>query len=95
VRLAGDALGEGRHKAGLANARLARDQHDLPFAPPGEALAFQQDIYFFLATDESSQTRFVGRLKATFGREDALNHPRHDWLDNALDLVPAEVAQTE
>ena len=32
-----------RHKAGLADPRLARDQDDLPFTLPGEALAFQQE----------------------------------------------------
>src|SRR5262249_7548118 len=36
VRVAGNALGESRRKAGLADPRLARDQHDLPFALPGE-----------------------------------------------------------
>jgi hypothetical protein len=41
VPRAGDALGESRREAGLADPRLARDQHDLPFALPGAALAFQ------------------------------------------------------
>jgi hypothetical protein len=89
VRLAGDALGEGRYKAGLADARLARDQHDLSLAPPGEALAFQQDFDFLLATNESSQTRFMGRLKAALGLQYIINRPRHDWLADALDLVSA------
>src|SRR5262249_56915485 len=40
VRLARDALGESRREAGLADPRLARDQYDLPLAPPREALAF-------------------------------------------------------
>src|SRR5207248_461570 len=48
VRLAGDALGDGRHKAGLADPGLARDQHDLPFARRGEALALQQEIELVL-----------------------------------------------
>ena len=56
VRLAGDALGESRRKAGLADPRLARDQHDLPFTLPGEALAFQQEIDLVLAADEIGQT---------------------------------------
>jgi hypothetical protein len=33
-RLAGDALGESRRKAGLPDPRLARDQHDLAFPNP-------------------------------------------------------------
>src|SRR5262245_54237731 len=44
VRLAGDALGESRHKAGLADPRLARDQYDLPFPLPGQPLALQQEV---------------------------------------------------
>ena len=95
VRLAGDALGESRRKAGLADPRLARDQHNLPFALPGEALAFQQEIDLFLAADEIGQTRRADRLEAALGSRDALDRPRRNRLGNPLDLVPAEVAQTE
>ena len=52
VRLVGDALFESRHKTGLADPRLARDQHDLAFTFPGEALAFQQEIELVFAADE-------------------------------------------
>jgi hypothetical protein len=41
VRLGGDALGQRRREAGFADARFARDQHDLPFTLPGEALPLQ------------------------------------------------------
>src|SRR5262249_56199712 len=57
VRRAGDALGNSRRKPGLADPRLARDQHDLPLALPGEALAFQQEIELVLAADEGGHTR--------------------------------------
>src|SRR5262245_63029260 len=95
VRLADDALGESRHKAGLADPRLARDQHDLPFAPPSEALAFQQKIELVLAADEIGQIHRVDRLEAALGSRHAFDHPRRDWHGDTLDLVLAEVAQTE
>jgi len=95
MRLAGDALGESCRKAGLADTRLARDQHDLPFAPPGEALAFQQEIELVLAADEIAQTRCADRLEAALGIGHALDRPRRDRRGNTLDLVQTEVAQTE
>src|SRR6266705_6005149 len=67
MRLAGDALGESRRKTGLADPRLARDQHDLPFALPSEALPLQQEIELVLAVDEIVQTRRADRLKAALG----------------------------
>src|SRR5262249_29506900 len=41
IPLAADAFGERLRKARLADSRLSRDQHDLPFTLPGETLAFQ------------------------------------------------------
>jgi len=95
VRLAGDALGERRHKTGFADPRLARDQHDLPFALPSEALPLQQEIELVLAVDEIGQTRRAGRLEAALGIGYAFDRPRCDRLGNTLDLVPPKVAQTE
>src|SRR6266851_2894420 len=46
---------ESRRKARLPDARLARDQHDLAFPSPGDALAFQQEIDLVRAADEISQ----------------------------------------
>ena len=90
MRLAGDALGESRRKAGLADPRLARDQHNLPFALPGEALAFQQEIDLVFAANEIGQTRQVDRLEAALRIGYALDRPRGDRLGNTLDIVPAE-----
>src|SRR5262249_23908877 len=95
MRLAGDALGESCRKAGLADPRLARDQHDLPFAPPGEALAFQQEIELVRAPNEIGQTRRADRLEAALGIGHALDRPGRDRLGNTLELVPAEVTQTK
>src|SRR5215831_17534187 len=92
MRLADDARSESRCNARLADPRLARDQHDLPLALPGKALAFQQEIDLLVAADEISQTRRADRLEAALGIGYALHHPRCDRLGNTLDLVPAEVA---
>ncbi len=59
VRLGRDALAESRRNARLADPRLARDQHDLPFALPGEALALDQETDLVFAADEIGQTRRV------------------------------------
>src|SRR5258705_9019070 len=88
VRLAGDALGESCRKAGLADPRLARDQHDLPFALPGQTLTLQQEVELVLAADEIGQTRRAGRLEAALGIGHGLHRPRRDRLRNTLDLVP-------
>src|SRR5215471_5632231 len=67
VRLAGDALGESCRKAGLADPRLARNQHDLPFALPGQPLALQQEVELVLAADEIGQTGGSDYLEAALG----------------------------
>src|SRR5262249_56011719 len=72
-----------------------RDQHDLPFALPGEALALQEEIELVLAADEIGQTRRADRLKTALGSQHALDRPRRHRLGNPLDLVPPKVAQTE
>src|SRR5260370_42530259 len=53
VRFAGDALGERGPESGLADAGLARDQHDLRFALPGYALPHQHGIKLVLAVDDT------------------------------------------
>jgi len=58
-------------------------------------LALQHEIELVLAADEIGQTRRANRLEATLGIGYPLDHPRCDRLGNTLDLVPAEVAQTE
>src|SRR5215467_2431081 len=87
LRLADDALRESRHKAGLADPRLARDQHDLPFAFPGEALAFQQEVEIVLAADEIGQTCHADRLEAALGIGYALDRPCRHRLGDTPELV--------
>src|SRR5215475_15623207 len=86
VRRAGDVLGESRRKAGLAYPRLPRDQHHLPFALPGEALPFHQEIDLVFAANEIGQSRRADRLETAFGIGYAFDRPRRDRLGNPLDL---------
>ena len=95
VGLAGGVLSESCRKAGLADPRFARDQHDLPFALPGEALTFEQEIDLVLAADEIGQTRGADSLEAALGRRHTLDRPRRDRLRKTLEFVRAEIAQTE
>src|SRR5262252_3343703 len=93
MRLAIGALGESSRNAGLADPRLARNQHDLPFALPGQPLALQQEVELVLAADEIGQTGGSDYLEAALGLGYALDRPRRDRLGKTLDLVQTEVAQ--
>src|SRR5262249_38165408 len=95
VRLTGDALGDSRRQAGFADPRFARDEHGLAFALPGEALAFQQKTAPAPRASKMGNPCHPNRLKAALGIRYAFDHPRRDWLGDALYLVPAEIAQTE
>src|SRR5262249_38888430 len=95
VRLAGDALGESCRKAGLTDPRLSRDQYNLPFALPREALAFQKVIDLVLAADKIGQFRHADRFEAALRSRQAFDRPCRDRFGNTLDLVATEVTQME
>ena len=95
MRLSREALGESCRKMGLTDPWLARNQHNLPLAVPGEASALQQKIELMFAADESGQTLRMHRLEAALGSRHAFDRPRRDRLGNTLDLVPAKIAQAE
>ena len=58
-------------------------------------MAFQQEIDLVLAANEVRQTRRATRLEAALGSQQTLDRPCRDRPGNTLDLVLAEVAQTE
>ena len=95
VRLVRDALFESSHKTRFADPRLARDQHNLAFALPGELLACQKEIELVFAADQISQTRRVDRFEAALGCRHAINRPCGDRFGNTLDFVKAKIAQEE
>ncbi len=90
-----DALGKRRDDARFADASFAGDEHDLPLAFPGLALAFPQKRALFLTIDESGEARRMSRFETALGGDDALHRPRRDGLGKSLHLVPTEVAQAE
>ena len=92
MRLASDALGERLCKARLADPRLARDQHNLPFAFPSKPLALHQEIELVLAANEIGKTRRANRLEAALGRRQPFDRPRRNRLGNTLDLMLAKAA---
>jgi hypothetical protein len=53
MRLRSDSFGKRSRKARLANAGLAGDQHDAPFAAFGVLPAAHQYFDFLVAADES------------------------------------------
>src|SRR5262245_19953060 len=93
MRLAFDVLGDSCRKAGLADPWLARDQHHLPFAFPGKALPFHQEIDLIFATNEIGKARRADRLETALRLGYALDRPRRDGLSNARELLPPEVTQ--
>src|SRR5262245_15559394 len=95
VRRVGDAHFESRDKTGLADPRLAWNQHDLACTCPSEPLTFQKEFEFVFAADEISQARRMDRLEAAPGRRHAVNCPSRNRLGNTLHSMEAKLAQTE
>ena len=63
MRLAADPLAERRQNARLADARLAREQHDLAFALARVAPAVQEQRHLMLAPDEGRHALRPRRLE--------------------------------
>ena len=95
VRRLRDLLGEPGRKPRLADARLARDQHDLALAAPGAALARDEIGALGLAPDEAGEPGGMRRLEAALARRHAERRESLDRLGEALDRVPAQLLQPE
>jgi hypothetical protein len=78
----------------LADAGLAREQHDLAGAGPGLSQAVAQHRTLCRPPDEVGEPA-TRRLKAAFRHGDVFDHECLDRLGEALDRLPAEVAQPE
>ena len=83
MRLGMKALFQCRSKAGLAETRLAGDQHDLTVARFGTHPATQQNIEFLSAADKRTKRRAAQRL------EPARNGTLSQHLPNAYRLSAA------
>ena len=95
VRSIRDLLGEPRGQARLADARFARDQHNLAVPRPGAALPRDQVGALGLASDNAGQPRWMSCLEPALAFGHAKRRPCFDGLGKALDGVLAEVAQPE
>src|SRR5262249_61295577 len=79
----------------FADARFAGNQHYLTLAVLRPRPAPQQQLGFFLAPDESSQTARMQCLEAAFDGARPQRHPSAQWFGDALKVSGAEVLQLE
>ena len=94
MRLAAKTLGERLGKARLADPWLGRDQYDPAVALARLTPAAQQQVEFFLATDEWRFAR-AQRLEAAGDAALAEHLPHLSGAGKALKVLPAEIAHLE
>ena len=94
VRLVHDLSGELSAEPRLADAGLAREQHDLAGAGPGLAQTVAQQGALRRPADEVGEPAARG-LEPAFGYGEALDHEGFDRLGEALRRLATEVAQPE
>ena len=95
VRFVTEALLELGGQAGLADARLARQQHDLPFAGLRSPPAPQKQFTFFFPPDESGQAARVERLEPALDPTLAQRGPGSNGLGDALEVFQPEIPEFE
>jgi hypothetical protein len=95
VGLRREPLAQGLHEARLADARLAREQHDLPLALARPGPAREQERQLLLAIDQGRHARGVQRLKAALGPALARHPPDRGRSGEALEGVAAKVLELE
>src|SRR5712691_4576318 len=79
----------------LADAGLARDQHDATFALGGLLPASLQHLQLFFSTDQRRQVARMQRLETTLDNTYPRNLPRPDRLCGAGSVDFAEIAAIE
>src|SRR6516164_1491140 len=95
MRLAAEAPFQRRGDAGLADAGLAGDQHDLTVSRLGAHPAPQQQVDFLLTPDQRGQGRAAQRLEAARDGARTQYLPSRHRRGDALDLDAAEIAALE
>src|SRR6516164_11343512 len=95
MRLAADPLFQRRGDARLADARLARDQHDLSVPRLGARPAAQQQIDLLLAANQRAQCRSAQRLEPALDDTLPQHLPAADRLGAARGFDCAELAAVE
>ena len=94
-RFACQAIAQGLADARLADAGLARQQHDLAFAVAGERPALQQQRDLAVAADKLDQTLHVLGLEARRGGALAEHAPRLLRRGEAFELEPPQRFERE
>src|SRR5277367_5035802 len=92
VRGLRDLFGDPSGNARLADARLARDQHDLALALEGPALPREKVPPLRLASDEAGQAGRMGGLEAAIALGDSKRREGFHRLGQTLERLLAEVA---
>ena len=67
----------------------------MAFAFPGLVFAFKEKFHLLFATDKISQTRQMAGFESAFRSRNGLHRKRCDRFRNALELVPAKIAEAE
>jgi hypothetical protein len=80
-------------RSGLADARLAGEQDNLPLTRLRFSPATQQELVLFLAPDQRGQPAGVQRLKAAFLRTLRHSHVGGCRSRNPFKLLQAEVSE--
>ena len=87
--LALQPLAQGKHEARLADARLAREHHDLAVARACQARAIDQERQLLLAADQLDDALRMERLEAAIRRDLADDRPAVHALANPfIDRAP-------
>src|SRR6202030_1459981 len=95
VRLAFEALAQRRAQPRFADARLARQQYDLPLTRIGALPAAQQQVQLLLAPDQRRQVAAAQRLEAAFDRAWPQYLPDRNRLGEACKADRPKVAVLE
>ena len=93
--LGAQPLAQGEDDPRLADAGLAREQHDLALAGPGEPPAVEEQRQLLVAADERGRAGAVERLEPAFRRPLAGHAEAAHGRGKALDLGRAEVGELE
>src|SRR6516165_2456062 len=84
-----------RCEPGLANASLARQQHDLTFAGLGFGPASKQQVHFVFPPNQSAQVPSVQRLEPALYRTWPQHSPDPHRFGDTLELLWAKVGKIE
>ena len=95
MRLAGEVLRQRGGQSRFADARLAREQHDLSLTGLGLGPAPQEQIRFLFASDQGRQPARMQRLEAALSRTLPKRGERPRRRGDALQVLGTELGEFE